>query len=93
MIKIRDILSIKISEAINTPKDQITLILTIIFVIPLSFINHFIKGRIPRLLYSLIMGFYLQISIYGYGTFHNVIWTLITYYFMKYFVFIFFKYK
>lgn len=85
MIKIRDILSTKISEAINTPKDQITLILTIIFVIPLSFINHFIKGRIPRLLYSLIMGFYLQISIYGYGTFHNVIWTLITYYFMKYF--------
>jgi len=84
MIKVRDILSTKISKILGTPKDQITLILTILSIIPLSLINHFIKGKNFRLLYSFIIGFYLQYSIYGKGIIHTLISTIITYLFMKY---------
>ena len=84
MIKVRDILSTKISKLIGTPKDQITLILTILSIIPLSIINYFIKGKNYRLLYSFITGFYLQYSIYGNGIIHPLISTIITYLFMKY---------
>ena len=84
MIKVRDILSTKIAKILGTPKDQITLILTILSIIPLSIINHFIKGKNSRLFYSLITGIYLQYSIYGNGIIHTLISTIITYLFMKY---------
>ena len=78
-------LSQYISNLINVPVEQITLILTILLVYPFCIINYCIKGYYPRLLYSLILGILFQYSIYGTGTFHILLSTIATYLFIQFY--------
>ena len=73
------------SEISGTPDGQITLVLSIIFTIPLCLLNFFIKGKTQRLLFSLIPGIILQYSIYGTGMIHVIISTISTYLFLIFF--------
>ena len=74
-----------ISDLIKVPVEQITLILTILFVFPFFLINYYIKGYYPRLLYSLILGILFQYSIYGTGTIHILLSTIGTYLFIQFY--------
>ena len=69
---------------LGAPSEQIILITTMAAAIPFSLLNYFIFNRTARLLYSLIVGFILQYSIYGINTFHTVFGTIVSYYFVKF---------
>jgi hypothetical protein len=56
MLTLRKKIAENLSLKIGAPPEQIVLILTMLLIIPLNIINYFIKGKYPRLLYSLILG-------------------------------------
>ena len=85
MLKYRDEISESLSKIIGAPGNQISLIITMLCIIPFSFLNYFIHGKNKRLLYSLILGFFFQYSIYKLNTIHILISAIITYLFIKYF--------
>lgn len=85
MLKLRDNISESLSKIIGAPGNQIALILTMLCVIPFSFINYFIHGKKIRLIYSLVLGFLFQFSIYKLNTIHILISAIFTYLFIKYY--------
>ena len=85
MLDLRDSLCDSLSKKIGAPGNQIALILTMICVIPFSFLNYFIHGKKKRLYYSLILGFFFQYSIYKLNTIHIFISAIFTYFFIKYY--------
>ena len=85
MIEFRDNLCEQLSKKIGVAGNQIALIFTMLSVIPFSFLNYFIHGKNIRLLYSFILGFFFQYSIYKLNTFHIFISAIFTYLFIKYY--------
>ena len=85
MLDLRDSICDSLSKKIGAPGNQIALILTMICVIPFSFLNYFIHGKKKRLYYSLILGFFFQYSIYKLNTIHIFISAIFTYFFIKYY--------
>ena len=81
---LRSELASYLENKLGAPSEQIVLITTMSAAIPFSLLNYFISNRTSRLLYSLIIGFILQYSIYGINTFHTVFGTIISYYFVKF---------
>ena len=85
MLELRDNISEDLSKIIKAPANQISLIITMLCVIPFSFLNYFIHGRKLRLYYSFILGFLFQYSIYKFNTIHIFISAIFTYLFIKYY--------
>lgn len=85
MLELRDNISEKLSAVIKAPSNQISLIITMISIIPFTFLNYFIHGKKLRLIYSFILGLFFQYSIYKLNTIHIFISAIFTYLFMKYF--------
>ena len=77
--------AIYLESKVGAPKEQIILITTMAATIPFSFLNYCIKGRKNRILYSLIIGFIFQYSIYGINCLHTIFATLATYYFVYFY--------
>ena len=84
ILEFRDNISQNLSKIIKAPPNQISLILTMLCVIPFSFLNYFIHGKKPRLIYSVILGFLFQYSIYKLNTIHIFMSAIFTYLFIKY---------
>lgn len=84
MLSFRDEISESLSKKIGVPGNQISLILTMLCTIPFCFLNYFIHGKKIRLLYSFILGFFFQYSIYKFNTIHSLISAFLTYLFIKY---------
>ena len=84
ILEFRDNISQSLSKIIKAPPNQISLILTMLCVIPFSFLNYFIHGKKPRLIYSVILGFLFQYSIYKLNTIHIFMSAIFTYLFIKY---------
>ena len=85
MLELRDNISERLSAVIKAPANQISLIITMISIIPFTFLNYFIHGKKLRLIYSFILGLFFQYSIYKLNTIHIFITAIFTYLFMKYF--------
>ena len=85
MLELRDNISERLSAVIKAPANQISLIITMISIIPFTFLNYFIHGKKLRLIYSFILGLFFQYSIYKLNTIHIFITAVLTYLFMKYF--------
>ena len=85
MLELRDNISQKLSSIIKAPANQISLIITMISIIPFTFLNYFIHGKNLRLIYSFVLGLFFQYSIYKLNTVHIFITAIFTYLFMKYF--------
>ena len=85
ILELRDSISETLSKTIKAPANQISLILTMLCVIPFSFLNYFIHGKKERLIYSFILGILFQYSIYKFNTIHIFISAILTYLFIKYF--------
>ena len=85
MLELRDNISEKLSSIIKAPANQISLIITMISIIPFTFLNYFIHGKNLRLIYSFVLGLFFQYSIYKLNTVHIFITAIFTYLFMKYF--------
>ena len=85
IIYLRPNLAKYLSELTGTPDSQFTLVLSILFTIPICLLNFLIKGKTQRLLYSLIPGVILQYSIYGMGMIHVIVSTISTYLFLIFF--------
>lgn len=77
-------LALYLEKKLGAPPEQIILITTMASAIPFSFLNYLIQDRTARLLYSLIIGFILQYSIYGINTLHTVFGTIASYLFVYY---------
>lgn len=71
-----------ISSRVHSPVEQIILIMTIAFTIPFSFANYFIHNKTSRLIYSLVVGFIFQYSIYGINIWHTLFSTITSYLFV-----------
>ena len=84
MMNLRAQISENLSKKIGAPENQIALIITMLCIIPFSFLNYFIHGRKIRLIYSLVLGFLFQFSIYKLNTFHIFISAIFTYLFIKF---------
>ena len=84
MLEYRDAISERLSKIIKAPANQISLIITMLSVIPFTFLNYFIHGKKVRLYYSLILGLLFQYSIYKKNTLHILISAIYTYLFIKY---------
>ena len=85
MLNLRAKISESLSKKIGTPENQVALIITMLCVIPFTFINYFIHGRKIRLIYSLVLGFLFQYSIYKINTLHILISAIFTYLFIRFF--------
>ena len=85
MLAYRDEISESISKIIGAPGNQIALIITMICVIPFEFLNYFIHGKKIRLLYSFILGFLFQYSIYKLNIIHTLISAIFTYLFIQFY--------
>ena len=57
ILEFRDQLGESISKIIGAPGNQISLIITMLSVIPFCLLNYFIHGKNKRLIYSLVLGF------------------------------------
>jgi lysophospholipid acyltransferase len=84
MLSYREAISESISKKIGAPTNQIVLVFTMICIIPFAFLNYFIHGKNKRLLYSFIVGFLFQYSIYKINIIHTLISAIFTYLFIKY---------
>ena len=84
MLDLRDKFCESLSGKIGAPGNQIALILTMLCVIPFCFLNYFIHGKKIRLIYSLVLGFLFQYSIYKFNTIHILISGIYTYLFIKF---------
>lgn len=82
---LRSELAIYLEQKLGAPRDQIIIIITMASVIPFSLLNYLIHNRTIRLLYSLIIGFIFQYSIYGKNTFHTIFGIIATYLFVNFF--------
>lgn len=85
MLNLRDKISESLSKKIGAPGNQIALIMTMLCIIPFSFLNYFIHGKKIRLIYSFVLGLLFQYSIYKLNTLHIFISAIFTYLFIKYF--------
>ena len=85
MLELRDNISEKLSSIIKAPANQISLIITMISIVPFTFLNYFIHGKNLRLIYSLVLGLFFQYSIYKLNTIHIFVTAIFTYLFMKYY--------
>jgi lysophospholipid acyltransferase len=85
LLEYRDNLGEFIGKKIGAPGNQISLIITLLSVIPFCFLNYLIHGKNPRLIYSLVVGFLFQVSIYKFNTIHILISTLFTYLFIQFY--------
>ena len=85
MLEFRDQISESLSKIIKAPANQISLIITMLCIIPFTFINYFIHGKRARLIYSLVLGIFFQYSIYKLNTIHIFISGIFTYIFIKFF--------
>ena len=85
MLAFRDNISEKLSSVIKAPANQISLIITMISIIPFALLNYFIHGKRLRLIYSFVLGLFFQYSIYKFNTIHIFISAIFTYIFIKYF--------
>ena len=74
-----------ISSRVHSPAEQIILIMTIASAIPFSLVNYFIHNKTPRLIYSLVVGFILQYSIYGINIWHTLFSTITSYLFVYFY--------
>ena len=81
ILEIRDNISEKISKVIGAPGNQIALIITMLIAIPFCFLNYHIHGKNARLIYSFVLGFLFQFSIYKLNTIHILISAICTYLF------------
>ena len=84
ILEFRDNIAEQLSKIIKAPANQISLILTMLCVIPFCFLNYLIHGKRARLLYSFILGFLFQYSIYKFNTIHILVSGIITFLFIKY---------
>ena len=84
VLEFRDSIAEQLSKIIKAPANQISLILTMLCVIPFCFLNYLIHGKRTRLLYSFILGFLFQYSIYKFNTIHILVSGIITFLFIKY---------
>ena len=85
IFELRDDLAESISKVIGAPGNQIALIISMLGLIPFCFLNYFIHGKTIRLIYSLVLGIFFQISIYKMKFIHILIPAIFTYLFIKYF--------
>ena len=85
ILEFRDNIAEQLSKIIKAPANQISLILTMLCVIPFCFLNYLIHGKRARLLYSFILGFLFQFSIYKLNTIHILVSGIFTFLFIKYF--------
>ena len=85
ILEFRDNIAEQLSKVIKAPANQISLILTMLCVIPFCFLNYLIHGKRARLLYSFILGFFFQYSIYKLNTIHILVSGIFTFLFIKYF--------
>ena len=85
ILEFRDNIAEQLSKIIKAPANQISLILTMLCVIPFCFLNYLIHGKRARLLYSFILGFLFQYSIYKLNTIHILVSGIFTFLFIKYF--------
>ena len=85
VLEFRDNIAEQLSKIIKAPANQISLILTMLCVIPFCFLNYLIHGKRVRLLYSFILGFLFQYSIYKLNTIHILVSGIFTFLFIKYF--------
>ena len=85
MFEFRDSISERLSKVIKAPPNQISLIISMLCIIPFSFINYFIHGKKARLIYSFILGLFFQYSIYKINTLHIFVTAVFTYLFIKYY--------
>ena len=70
---------------LGAPEDQIILVSTIISASLFTFVNYFIKGKTPRLIYNLVVGLILHYSLYGINSLHNIFSTVTSYLFVYFF--------
>ena len=84
ILEFRDQLGESISKIIGAPGNQISLIITMLSVIPFCLLNYFIHGKNKRLIYSLVLGFLFQLSIYKFNSVHIFISSIATYLFIHY---------
>ena len=85
IFEFRDHIGNSLSPIIGAPGDQLSLIVTMLSVIPFCFINYLIHGYYPRLIYSLVLGVFFQYSIYYNNSVHILITAIVTYAFIQYF--------
>ena len=84
ILELREHLGESISKVIGAPANQISLIITMLSVIPFCLLNYFIHGKQIRLIYSLILGFLFQFSIYKLNSIHIFVSAIFTYLFIVY---------
>ena len=75
-------LALYLESKLGASPEQIILIFTIIMTIPFSFLNYFIHSKTNRLLYSFLIGFLFQYSIFGINMLHTIFSTISTYLFV-----------
>ena len=85
ILEFRDNLGKSLSKVIGAPPDQLSLIVTMLSIVPFCFINYLLHGKQIRLLYSLILGFFFQFSIYKLNSIHILISGILTYIFIEFF--------
>ena len=85
ILQYRDNLGKSLSKVIGAPPDQLSLIITMLSVIPFCFINYLIHGKNVRLIYSLVLGFCFQFSIYKLNCIHIFISAILTFLFMHFY--------
>ena len=85
IFEFRDNVAESLSKVIGAPGNQIALIMSMLALIPFCFLNYFIHGKNIRLIYSLILGVFFQISIYKMKFIHILIPGIFTYLFIKFF--------
>jgi len=85
ILQYRDNLGKSLSKVIGAPPDQLSLIITMLSVIPFCFINYLLHGKNVRLIYSLVLGFFFQFSIYKLNCIHIFISGIFTFLFIHFY--------
>ena len=85
ILNLRENLSESLSKVIGAPANQIASILTMLCIFPFCVLNYFIHGKYPRLIYSLVLGFCFQFSIYKLNCIHIFISAILTFLFMHFY--------
>ena len=107
LLEFSDGLGESLSKYIGAPGNQLSLIITMLSVIPFCFLNYLIHGKNPRLIYSLVLGIFFQFSNYKFNCLHILFSGILTYLFINFygrkltayyvfifsFIFIIFTYK
>ena len=72
-------IALYLESKLGAPAEQIIIIMTMVSVIPFSFLNYLIHNKQARLYYSLIIGFIFHYSIYGIKSLHTIAGTIASY--------------